>query len=366
MIKNILAYSIKKIQERNPSREILFDCQITLESLEEVPIQGHSFYVTWKFRHPQYQPLLNDGGQTSMEPILKTHRVEWKEPLAFSLRKQISPQYSPTQTPSAPYVTLRVNQKTNTLIDCFIDFKVLYRPTPQARSSRLLGTASINLAVHAGDNRRTLHSYLLKNTNLNVTLKISTLLTQKSGDRLYKCPANKHKTHVDFIDERHDPTEVDVKNRLISPILDTRLGKGSIDTGSSTSSLTDQTGSSQLKTPTSPSDGVIMRHLKYGPYSIDPGNHYSVNNDQIVNNIFMNELADMHNDVANTSNDATEGASLHGPSRTDSFDSYVEADHVSGLIDNIIKRHTTQNDDSASDEEDEHHEHKELDISEVR
>ncbi|KAL0488229.1 hypothetical protein AKO1_015361 [Acrasis kona] len=354
MLRNFINNSIKKIQERHPARIIDFDCHITLESLEEVPIQGHSFYVTWKFRQPQFQPSLCEGGQTSMQPILKSHRVDWREPLGIMLKSKHLP--STTFSTAQPFVCLRVNNKTNTLIDCYIDFKVYYRQTPQARSSVCLGAASINLSVYALDNKRSVHSFLLKNSALNSTLKVSVLLKQMSGDRLYKCPTDVHKQRNELSEQGDSSIAEDTVQTLDIADIYTAMNGVSrrrnsndsyTDSDSTTSVFTDactnnSTANVTVKTPSSP-DGVMLSKSKYGIYT-DESDHFSVNNDEVVNSI-INIYKETNDNEQISTLEQNDTLTMRGPGRSASFDDYVEGDH-SGLIDSIIRRNFTKDEES--------------------
>jgi hypothetical protein len=181
---------------------------------------------------------------------------------------------------------------------------------------------------------------------LNSTLKISVLLVQKSGDKFFKCPVDKQRAHSDFNDDNGEYPDLTIE--IVDSHFDdipTRKRQPSIDTCSSTNTETEHTNSTtasmQMKTPTSP-EGA-SRHNRYGSYSVDPSNQYTVNNDEVVNNIFMNELSEGHAHSLDSSSQSVQH------SRTGSFESNIEPDHMTGIIDNIIKRHTTNDVDYDSE-----------------
>lgn len=149
---------------KRKTRQIHFTCIFCVESLEEVPINAAYVYIVWELRNKKGLPKANCTGKTSGKPVTR-NRVEWQE--MFKTK-----------------VILSVNQKTNCLNHYYMDLSTYSKKTTYS-SVQKLGKVSIDLAEYARCSRFT-KSFLMRESLLNSTLKVTLEMIQESGDRLFK------------------------------------------------------------------------------------------------------------------------------------------------------------------------------------
>lgn len=153
---------------KSKKRRIQFKCKFTIESLEEVPINASLVHVEWHCRKTKHVILPKDKlcteGRTHGKPVVK-NRVVWQQFFEAS-------------------VTIFVNEKTNCLEHCFLDLKIISQKTINSQQEKL-GKVEVDISEYALSPKCT-RSYLLRDSLLNSTLKLTLEMIQESGDRFFK------------------------------------------------------------------------------------------------------------------------------------------------------------------------------------
>ena len=140
------------------SRRINFQAQITIESLTDIPLVHGRFFVRWKIRN-----ALNDQrGATQTIPILD-HTVTWNN--TFSVKVWL------------------VTDKETSLIPCELSLNVK-KETHGGKKSESIGKVKVDLADFAGGTKFSTRMYLLQQSKVNSSLRISIDMKQLNGDPL--------------------------------------------------------------------------------------------------------------------------------------------------------------------------------------
>lgn len=163
-------------------RCINFDCIFTIESLEEVPIKAYDVCVVWSFKDTQSLFKNKINGKTEGKSI-QENRVEWKQNFKIC-------------------ISIPLNAKTNEIETANLNLQISSKKTAQS-SIMELGKVVIDLVDFARGGQIT-KSYLLRNSLLNSTLKMTIELIQTSGDRLWKSPRRDHETGDEIESESTD------------------------------------------------------------------------------------------------------------------------------------------------------------------
>lgn len=99
-------------------RTINFDCNFTIESLEEVPIKASDVQVHWTFKENGFSLFKTKlNGKTEGKQI-QDNRVEWKQPFKIT-------------------ISIPVNSKTNELEHAFLNFQILSKKTVHTQVGKL-------------------------------------------------------------------------------------------------------------------------------------------------------------------------------------------------------------------------------------
>eukprot|EP01080_Neovahlkampfia_damariscottae_P001702 gene1702-471_t len=147
-------------------RIIQFDCDFTIESLEEIPIKATDVSAHWSFKENNSifkQKVIE--GKTEGKHI-QNNRVVWMQ--GFKI---------PT--------SMFVNPKSNELEPRYLQIQIFSRKTIHSPTADNLGKVFINLQDFSQTGKTT-KSFLLRDSKLNSTLKMTIELIQLSGDPFFR------------------------------------------------------------------------------------------------------------------------------------------------------------------------------------
>ena len=147
-------------------RIIQFNCDFTIESLEEIPIKATDVSAHWNFKENNslFKQKIVEGKTEGKH--VQNNRVEWKQQFKIP-------------------ISMFVNPKSNELEPRFLQIQILARKTIHSPTADNLGKVNINLQDFSQTGKLT-KSFLLRDSKLNSTLKISIELFQLNGDPFFK------------------------------------------------------------------------------------------------------------------------------------------------------------------------------------
>lgn len=144
--------------------------------LNNVPLVSGSSFVKW---HLPLSTAAEHRGRTEKRPI-KDHSVSYDYEVKLTLKMTID--------------------KNGMLQETFVDFEVVQEYSGGSKAERItLGNVKLNLAEYveqsemgkADDEPGVTRRYLMQNSKINSTLKISVFMRQIEGDRNFVAPALK-------------------------------------------------------------------------------------------------------------------------------------------------------------------------------
>lgn len=144
------------------SRKPRFDLTLQIHDLNNVPLVSGAAYVKW---HLHNSTKGDARGRTDKAPI-KEHKVNWRyERSVSNIRMTVD--------------------RNGTLNEQLIMFEI--NQEYSGRERIMLGTVTLNLAEYAGVEKET-RRYLMQDSKINSTLKITIAMTQISGDTNFYTP----------------------------------------------------------------------------------------------------------------------------------------------------------------------------------
>ncbi|CCG83946.1 protein of unknown function [Taphrina deformans PYCC 5710] len=148
------------------NRKPKFRVHLSIQDLTNVPLVSGLVHVRW---HLQDSIRSEARGKTERSPI-QDHKVEWGYENSWIVKMVID--------------------KGNNLQEAIIDFEV-YQEMYGGKERHALGKLDLNLAEYAGSSEVVSTRYLLQNSKVNSTLKLSIYLEQLSGDTDFAVPEMK-------------------------------------------------------------------------------------------------------------------------------------------------------------------------------
>ncbi|CAF9930621.1 MAG: hypothetical protein HETSPECPRED_007672 [Heterodermia speciosa] len=168
---NYLNRSIKSLINATvpKNRRPKFELQLKIIDLNNVPLVSGNSYVKW---HLPSSTSAEHRGRTS-KAIIREHKVSWEYEKTLPVRLTVD--------------------RNGMLQETEIHFEIMQEYSSGARGERIiLGTIKINLAeyVEGSDDAEdgVCRRYLMQESKINSTLKISILMKQTEGDRTFVCP----------------------------------------------------------------------------------------------------------------------------------------------------------------------------------
>ncbi|KAE8450229.1 hypothetical protein EG329_006656 [Mollisiaceae sp. DMI_Dod_QoI] len=154
------------------ARRPKFELVLRILDLNNVPLVTGTAYVKW---HLPHSTSAEHRGRTERAPIIE-HKVSWDYEKTIPIRLTID--------------------KSNNLQECMINFEVVQDYSSGVRGEKItLGYISINLSEYVEESEMGVEGeegvtrrYLMQESKINSTLKISILMRQLDGERNYIAP----------------------------------------------------------------------------------------------------------------------------------------------------------------------------------
>jgi len=147
------------------SRKVIFKAIFTIHDLVNIPHLTGQYYTKWKLKSGG-----SFHGKTEKIPI-NEHAVSWeKEFIIDNLTMVIG--------------------KDGELMPCILSFTIRKQEVSIGKQQESIGTVDINLAEFAGSRINT-RRYLLQESKINSTIKISLELIYIKGEHVFKTPSSK-------------------------------------------------------------------------------------------------------------------------------------------------------------------------------
>eukprot|EP00158_Paraphelidium_tribonemae_P008577 Partr_v1_DN28616_c3_g1_i2_m49407 putative Conserved hypothetical protein len=151
------------------NRKVNFEVTIKIECLTDIPLVHGNFTARWKIRN-----ALNDHrGQTQSIPIID-HTVTWNN--EFTTK------------------ALMVIGKDSVLTPCDLSINIK-KEANAGKKPESIGKVRLDLAEFAGTKFNS-REYLLQQSKMNSTLRISVILRQMNGDPLYRIPEDRNQQDI--------------------------------------------------------------------------------------------------------------------------------------------------------------------------
>ncbi|KUJ23384.1 uncharacterized protein LY89DRAFT_713859 [Mollisia scopiformis] len=154
------------------ARRPKFELVLRIFDLNNVPLVTGTSYIKWHFPH---STSAEHRGRTERAPIIE-HKVSWDYEKTIPVRLTID--------------------KSNNLQECMIHFEVVQDYSSGVRGEKItLGYINLNLSEYVEESEMgadgeegVTRRYLMQDSKINSTLKISILMRQLDGERNYIAP----------------------------------------------------------------------------------------------------------------------------------------------------------------------------------
>ncbi|KAJ4360937.1 uncharacterized protein N0V89_001506 [Didymosphaeria variabile] len=177
-LKRSVAFATQTLTITVPkNRRPKFELHLKIIDLNNVPLVSGNSFVKW---HLPHSTAAEHRGRTEKRPI-KDHKVSYDYESKQSVKMVVD--------------------KSGMLQESFIEFEVVQEYSGGGKGERItLGNVKLNLAEYVeqsemnrteGDEPGVTRRYLMQNSKINSTLKISIFLRQVEGDRNFVAPALK-------------------------------------------------------------------------------------------------------------------------------------------------------------------------------